>query len=211
MQQYIRLYDTIVTIQHYTTLYKTIKMMTLYKIIHDTILHRLSKVRGSWFLEATDFCHPQARQIHRCSFAPVTSVNAHYYSVLTTPFDMVNAHYVIIDFRAKFFIKIQNQASDTSHSLPSFSSAPFLLRAVPSERLGQDYTTLHIVMQHYTTLCKAIRYYSYTMLIIKDYTTLYKTIIIIIINGLGYTPSQKIELWCVYKISTLHIFTYIKN
>jgi hypothetical protein len=58
-------------------------------------------------------------------------VNAHYYSVLTTPFDMVNAHYVIIDFRAKFFIKIQNlQASDTSRS-------PFLLRAVPSERLGQ--------------------------------------------------------------------------
>jgi hypothetical protein len=36
---------------------------------------------------------------------------AHYYSVLTTPFDMVNAHYVIIDFRAKFFIKIQNQAA----------------------------------------------------------------------------------------------------
>ena len=98
---------------------------------------RLSKVRGSWFLEATDFCHPQARQIHRCIFAPVTSVNAHYYSVLTTSFDMVNAHYVIIDFRAKFFIKIQNQASDTSRSLPSFSSAPFLLRAVPSERLGQ--------------------------------------------------------------------------
>ena len=79
--------------------------------------HRLSKVRGSWFLEATDFCHPQARQIHRCIFAPVTSVNAHYYSVLTMPFDMVNAHYVIIDFRAKFFIKIQNQASDTSRSL----------------------------------------------------------------------------------------------
>ena len=100
---------------------------------------RLSKVRGSWFLEATDFCHPQARQIHRCIFAPVTSVNAHYYSVLTTPFDMVNAHYVIIDFRAKFFIKIQNQASDTSRSLPSFSSAPFLLRAVPSERLGHVY------------------------------------------------------------------------
>ena len=100
---------------------------------------RLSKVRGSWFLEAMDFCHPQARQIHRCIFAPVTSVNAHYYSVLTTPFDMVNAHYVIIDFRAKFFIKIQNQASDTSRSLPSFSSAPFLLRAVPSERLGQVY------------------------------------------------------------------------
>jgi hypothetical protein len=93
---------------------------------------RLSKVRGSWFLEATDFCHPQARQIHRCIFAPVTSVNAHYYSVLTTPFDMVNAHYVIIDLRAKFFIKIQNQASDTSRSLPSFSSAPFLLRAVPT-------------------------------------------------------------------------------
>jgi hypothetical protein len=98
---------------------------------------RLSKVRGSWFLEATDFCHPHARQIHRCIFAPVTSVNAHYYSVLTTPFDMVNTHYVIIDFRAKFFIKIQNQASDTSRSLPSFSSAPFSLRAVPSERLGQ--------------------------------------------------------------------------
>jgi hypothetical protein len=52
---------------------------------------------------------------------------------------MVNAHYVIIDFRAKFFIKIQNQASDTSRSLPSFSSAPFLVRAVPSERLGQVY------------------------------------------------------------------------
>jgi hypothetical protein len=52
---------------------------------------------------------------------------------------MVNAHYVIIDFRAKFFSKIQNQASDTSCSLPSFSSAPFLLRAVPSERLGQVY------------------------------------------------------------------------
>ena len=95
------------------------------------MLSRLSKVRDSWFLEATDFCHPQALQIHRCIFAPVTSVNAHYYSVLTTPFDMVNAHYVIIDFRAKFFIKIQNQASDTSRSLPSFSSAPFLLRAVP--------------------------------------------------------------------------------
>ena len=102
---------------------------------------RLLKVRGSWFLETTDFCHPQAHQIHRCIFAPVTSVNAHYYSVLTTPFDMVNAHYVIIDFRAKFFIKIQNQASDTSRSLPSFSSAPFLLRAVPSERLGQVYTS----------------------------------------------------------------------
>ena len=69
--------------------------------------------------------------MHRCIFAPVTSVNAHY-SVLTTPFDMVNAHYVIIDFRAKFFNKIQNQASDTSRSLPSFSSAPFLLRALPS-------------------------------------------------------------------------------
>ena len=27
---------------------------------------------------------------------------------------LVNAHHVIIDFRAKFFIKIQNQASDTS-------------------------------------------------------------------------------------------------
>ena len=40
---------------------------------------------------------------------------------------MVNAHYVIIDFRAKFFSKIQNRASDTSRSLPSFSSAPFLL------------------------------------------------------------------------------------
>ena len=37
-----------------------------------------------------------------------------------------------------------------------------------------DYTTLHNVMQHYTTLCKAIRYY--TMLIIQDYTTLYKTL-----------------------------------
>ena len=103
----------------------------------DWVQCRLSKVRGSWFLEATDFCHPQARQIHRCIFAPVTSVNAHYYSVLTTPFDMVNAHYVIIYFRAKFFIKIQNQASDTSRSLPSFPSAPFLLRAVPSERFGQ--------------------------------------------------------------------------
>jgi hypothetical protein len=39
----------------------------------------------------------------------------------------------------QFFIKIQNQASDTSRSLPSFSSAPFLQRAVPSERLGQVY------------------------------------------------------------------------
>ena len=113
--------------------------MWWYERIVRNRLCRLSKVRGSWFLEATDFCHPQARQIHRCIFAPVTSVNAHYYSVLTTPFDMVNAHYVIIDFRAKFFIKIQNQASDTSRSLPSFSSAPFLLRAVPSERLGQVY------------------------------------------------------------------------
>ena len=55
---------------------------------------------------------------------------------------MVNAHYVIIDFRIKFFSKIQNQASDTSRSLPSFSSAPFLLRAVPSERLGQVYHLL---------------------------------------------------------------------
>jgi hypothetical protein len=87
------------------------------------LISRLSKVRGSCFLEATDFCHAQTRQIHRCIFAPVTSVHAHS-SVLTTPFDMVNAHYVIIDFRAKFFIKIQNQASDTSRSLPSFSSAP---------------------------------------------------------------------------------------
>ena len=34
--------------------------------------------------------------------------------------------------------------------------------------------TLHNVMQHYTTLYKAIRYY--TMLIIQDYTTLYKTL-----------------------------------
>ena len=115
------------------------------KKVKVNALPRLSKVRGSWFLEATDFCHPQARQIHRCIFAPVTSVNAHYYSVLTTPFDMVNAHYVIIDFRAKFFIKIQNQASDTSRSLPSFSSAPFLLRAVPSERLGQVYALPKVV------------------------------------------------------------------
>ena len=115
------------------------------KRVKVNALPRLSKVRGSWFLEATDFCHPQARQIHRCIFAPVTSVNAHYYSVLTTPFDMVNAHYVIIDFRAKFFIKIQNQASDTSRSLPSFSSAPFLLRAVPSERLGQVYALPKVV------------------------------------------------------------------
>ena len=119
-------------------------MHMMYRVSKKTLwkfnrLSRLSKVRGSWFLEATDFCHPQARQIHRCIFAPVTSVNAHYNSVLTTPFDMVNAHYVIIDFRAKFFIKIQNQASETSRSLPSFSSAPFLLRAVPSERLGQVY------------------------------------------------------------------------
>jgi hypothetical protein len=111
----------------------------VYKFLNPFIyiVARLSKVRGSWFLEATGFCHPQARQIHRCIFAPVTSVNAHYYSVLTTPFDMVNAYYVIIDFRAKFFSKIQNQASDTSRSLPSFASAPFLLRAVPTERLGQ--------------------------------------------------------------------------
>ena len=49
-----------------------------------TLVFRLSKVCGSWFLEATAFCHPQARQIHWCIFAPVTSVNAHYYSVLTT-------------------------------------------------------------------------------------------------------------------------------
>ena len=37
-----------------------------------------------------------------------------------------------------------------------------------------DYATLHNFMQHYTTLYKAIRYY--TMLIIQDYTTLYKTL-----------------------------------
>jgi hypothetical protein len=49
-----------------------------------------------------------------------------------TEYRKLNAHYVIIDFRAKFFIKIQNQASDTSLSLPSFSSAPYLLRAVPT-------------------------------------------------------------------------------
>jgi hypothetical protein len=142
---------------------------------------RLSKVRGSWFLEATDFCHPQARQIHRCIFAPVTSVNAHYYSVLTTPFDMVNAHYVIIDFRAKFFIKIQNQASDTSRSLPSFSSAPFLLRAVPSERLGQVYlyvngTSFSAHHLHYTTIatrakcCDNQYRVSYVYLTLREYT-----------------------------------------
>jgi hypothetical protein len=34
MQQYIRLYDTI---QHYTTLYKTIKITTLYKSVHDRL------------------------------------------------------------------------------------------------------------------------------------------------------------------------------
>ena len=115
----------------------------LIKIIHLTSNTRLSKVLGSWFLEATDFCHPQARQIHRCIFALVTSVNAHYYSVLTTPFDMVNAHYVIIDFRAKFFNKIQNQASDTSRSLPSFSSAPFscYARSLASD-LGKSRATL---------------------------------------------------------------------
>jgi hypothetical protein len=93
--------------------------------------NRLSKVRGSWFLEATDFCHPQARQIHRCIFAPVTSVNAHYYSVLTTPFDMVNAQYVIIDFPAKFFIKIQNQASDTSRSFSVFLKRSLLATRGP--------------------------------------------------------------------------------
>ena len=37
-----------------------------------------------------------------------------------------------------------------------------------------DYATLHNVMQHYTTLYKAIRYY--TMLIIQDYMTFYKTL-----------------------------------
>jgi hypothetical protein len=100
-----------------------------------------SAVRGSW-KRRTFVTRMQARQIRRCIFAPVTLANAHYYSVLTTTFDMVNAHYVIIDFRAKFFIKIQNQASDTSRSLPSFSSAPFLLRAAPSERLGQVYPFL---------------------------------------------------------------------
>jgi hypothetical protein len=72
---------------------------------------RLSKVRSSWFLEATDFCHPQARQIHRCIFAPVTSVNAHYYSVLTTPFDMVNAHYVINYFSLRFKIRQVTQVA----------------------------------------------------------------------------------------------------
>ena len=35
----------------------------------------------------------------------------------------------------------------------------------------EDYTTPHNVIQHHTTLYKAIRYY--TMLIIQDYTTLY--------------------------------------
>jgi hypothetical protein len=124
----------------YTSIhYRCITYFIVLHIGFCNMYSRLSKVRGSWFLEATDFCHPQALQIHRCIFAPVTSVNTHYYSVLTTPFDMVNAHYVIIDFRAKSIIKIQNQASDTSRSLPSFSSAPFLLRAVPSERLGQVY------------------------------------------------------------------------
>ena len=29
---------------------------------HDWQTPRLSKVRGSWFLEATDFCNPQGRQ-----------------------------------------------------------------------------------------------------------------------------------------------------
>jgi hypothetical protein len=70
--------------------------MTISQLAVSQSESRLSKVRGSWFLEATDFCHPQTRQIHRCIFAPVTSVNAHYYSVLTTPFDMLNAHYVKI-------------------------------------------------------------------------------------------------------------------
>ena len=106
-----------------------VEMLMLFIVEYKNCI-RLSKVRGSWFLEATDFCHPQARQIHRCIFAPVTSVNAHYYSVLTTPFDMVNAHYVIIDFRAKFFIKIQNQASDTIKSLASV----FLKRSLLATR-----------------------------------------------------------------------------
>jgi hypothetical protein len=73
---------------------------------------------------------------------------------------MVNAHYVIIDFRAKFFIKIPNQASDTSRSLPSFSSAPFLLRAVPSERLGQVYI--------YSDKCPVKYKYSYTQFTLKQ-------------------------------------------
>jgi hypothetical protein len=41
---------------------------------------------------------------------------------------MVNAHYVIIDFRAKFFIKIQNQASDTLTQVARFR----LSQALPS-------------------------------------------------------------------------------
>jgi hypothetical protein len=89
-----------------------------------------SAVRGSW--KRRTFVTRK-----RAKFTGAFLLRWHYYSALTTPFDMVNAHYVIIDFRAKFFNKIQNQASDTSRSLPSFSSAPFLLRAVPSERLGQ--------------------------------------------------------------------------
>jgi hypothetical protein len=76
-------------------------------IVCCAVACRLSKVRGSWFLEATDFWHPQARQIHRCIFAPVTSVNAHYYSVLTTPFDMVNAHYALLIFAPNFSLRFK--------------------------------------------------------------------------------------------------------
>jgi hypothetical protein len=43
---------------------------------------------------------------------------------------MVNAHYVIIDFRAKFFSKIQNQESDTIKSLASV----FLKRSLLATR-----------------------------------------------------------------------------
>jgi hypothetical protein len=96
-------------------------------------------------------------------------LKARYYSVLTTPFDMVNAHYVIIDFRAKFFIKIQNQASDTSRSLPSFSSAPFLLRAVPSERLGQVY------QQYWTILLHPIQAQQYCSLLLTSVNNVSRT------------------------------------
>jgi hypothetical protein len=93
-----------------------------------------SAVRGSW-KRRTFVTRKRAKlPVHFCS-GDVSECSLLFCT--NDAFDMVNAHYVIIDFRAKFFIKIQNQASDTSRSLPSFSSAPFLLRAVPSERLGQ--------------------------------------------------------------------------
>jgi hypothetical protein len=90
----------------------------------------------------------------------VTSVNAHYYSVLTTPFDMVNAHYVIIDFRAKFSLRFKiRQVTQVARFRLSLALPSCYARSLASD-LGKSTprpnVSMHVILEIYRRFCLVI-------------------------------------------------------